>query len=168
MLVPIFGSCPTYLNPAQDASRRLILGELNRAGLEWRSLGQTDYPSSSPLTEVFVLARHCAGGVILGFSQFEAAAGVSKKGTEVEKRVRGLLRMPTPWNHLEAGILFALNKPLLVFREPAISGGIFDNGVTDLFIHTMPHEGMTRSERKAFREIVRKYATEVHGNYYHR
>jgi hypothetical protein len=38
MLIPIFGSCPTRLNKSQDEARRIILGELGHAGLEWRSL----------------------------------------------------------------------------------------------------------------------------------
>ncbi len=51
MLIPLFGSCPTFLNREQDAARRLILGEINQLGLEWRSLGRTDFPTRTPLKE---------------------------------------------------------------------------------------------------------------------
>jgi hypothetical protein len=138
MLIPIFGSSPTLLSAEQDQARRLILGELNEVGLEWRSIGQTDYPSSFPLREILTLARHCAGGVVLGFTQFESGRGVSKKGTPEQRRIDKSVKFPTPWNQLESGILFALSKPLLVFREEGIEGGIFDNGVSDLFIQQMP------------------------------
>jgi len=47
------------------------------------------------------------------------------------------LLFPTAWNNLEAGILFAMSKPLLVFRADAIEGGIFDNGVSDVFVQQM-------------------------------
>src|SRR5271156_6758870 len=107
MLIPVFGSCPTYVNDAQGLVQRLIYAELNRQGFEVRTVGKTDYPTKAPLLEVAVLARHCSGGVILGFSQFETVGGVAKKGTPVEKKEAGLLRFPTPWNHLEAGILFS-------------------------------------------------------------
>jgi hypothetical protein len=166
MLIPVFGSCPTDLNENQDAARRVILGELGRAGLEVRTVGKTDYPTSFPLREVVVLAKHCAGGLILGFSQFESKTGVWKRGTPSEREVGETTRFSTPWNQIEGGILFALGVPLLVFREQGISGGIFDNGVTDVFIHEMPIGKLSASKRKGLREIVRKWAAEVHTQYY--
>lgn len=167
MLIPVFGSCPTYLSPEQDAARRLILGEINDAGLEWRSLGRTDFPTRTPLNEVLRLAKHCAGGVILGFSQFETKTGVRKRGTPEEARVKGLIGVPTPWNHLEAGILFALRVPLLVFREAHVAGGVFDIGNTDLFVHPMPVGKLAaRGTRKSLQEVVRKWANDVHNHYY--
>jgi hypothetical protein len=166
MLIPVFGSSPTLLNAEQDSARRLVLGELNAVGLEWRSIGQTDYPSSFPLREVLTLAKHCAGGVVLGFSQFETNRGISKKGTVEQKQIQQEVFFPTPWNHLEAGILFALTKPLLVFRDDGIEGGIFDNGVSDLFIQQMPDGTLRGKKRKAFREVLQKFAAQVHAHYY--
>src|SRR5258708_4385459 len=125
MKIPIFLSSPTKLNKQQEASRGRIVAELTRLQLEPRALGRSDYPSEFPLREVFVIAKHCSGGIILGFQQFIATAGVWKKGTKEQKRVvRGKpVHFPTPWNHLEAGILFGLQLPLLIFREEAVSGG---------------------------------------------
>jgi len=73
---------------------------------------------------------------------------------------------PTPWNQLEAGILFALDVPLLVFRDHNVSGGIFDNGVTDLFIHSIPKAELTKENQKAFREVIRRWSTKVQDHYY--
>src|SRR2546429_6450159 len=42
-------------------------------------------------------------------------------------------------------------SPLLVFRERYISGGIFDNGVSDLFIHEMPPGKINNGDRKSTR-----------------
>jgi hypothetical protein len=36
------------------------------------------------------------------------------------------VKQATPWNQLEAGVLYALGLPLLVFREAGIEGGVFD------------------------------------------
>jgi hypothetical protein len=166
MLIPIFGSSPTHLNKNQDESKRLILGELGHAGLEWRSLGQTDYPTAFPLLEVLQLARFCCGGVILGFSQFTTAHGVWKKGTPYEKAQNSTMAFATPWNQLEAGVLFALDLPLLVFRERYISGGIFDNGVSELFIHEIPSGKISRDHRKGLTEVIRKFGAKAHARYY--
>lgn len=166
MLIPIFGSCPSHLNGEQDEVKRMLLGELGRVGLEWRSIGQTDYPTKFPLLEVFALAKHCSGGLILGFSQFETNQGIWKKDTPYEKKQKGRLAIPTPWNQLEAGILFSLRTPLLVFRDPDVAGGIFDVGVTDLFIHEMPKRKLSTKERKALREVFQRWSAEVITNYH--
>jgi hypothetical protein len=166
VLIPIFGSCPTRLSEAQDTVFRMILGQLGRVGLEWRSIGRTDYPHKNPLHEVSVLARHCSGGLILGFSQFETSSGLWKRGTANESKQKGVVHFPTPWNQIEAGILFALQRPLLVFRDSDIAGGVFDNGVTDLFIHDMPNKQMSAPQRRALKEVFASWASEVRQRYY--
>ena len=122
MKIPVFVSCPTDLSPAQEASRKVILRELANLDLEPRAIGRSDYPTELPLREVLILARHCAGGVVLGFVQFESKSGVLKPGTEKERQASDRMAFPTPWNQLEAGILFGLQLPLLVFREEPVAG----------------------------------------------
>ncbi len=166
MFIPVFGSCPTHLNERQEKVRRVLYGELGRAGLEWRSLGRTDYPHEFPLREILTLAEHCAGGLILGFSQFIADKGTWKKGTPYVKAQRVAIPFPTPWNQLEAGILFSLGAPLLVFREKNVVGGIFDNGVTDLFVQDMPAPNASKRDRAHLAEVFRKWSAKVHEKYY--
>ena len=168
MKIPVFVSGPTKLNRHQDASRDRIIAELTRLQLEPRALGRSDYPSEFPLREVYVIAKHCSGGIILGFSQFVATAGVWKKGTKEQRRVeRGKpAHFPSPWNHLEAGILFGLQLPLLIFHEEAVGGGVFDQGVTDVFIHAMPDGNMSKANLEAFREVLLKWSSKVREHYY--
>lgn len=168
MRIPVFVSSPTKLNKSQEDSRNRIVAELARLQLEPRALGRSDYPSEFPLREVFVISKHCSGGVILGFEQFVATAGVWKRGTKEEKRLtRGkTAHFPTPWNHLEAGILFGLQLPLLIFREEAVRGGVFDEGVTDVFIHTVPSGTMSKANLEAFREVLLKWSSRVREHYY--
>src|SRR5438128_10520472 len=101
MRIPVFVSSPTKLNTQQESARERIIRELARLQLEPRALGRSDYPSEFPLREVFVIVKHCSGGIILGFQQFIATAGVWQKGTKEYKRVsRGRpVHFPTPWNH---------------------------------------------------------------------
>ena len=166
MKIPIFVSAPTILSNGQEASRRLILRELEYNDLEWRALGRSDYPTELPLREVLTIARHCAGGVILGFGQFRTDTGVWKPDTPGEKAISTPIEFPTPWNQLEAGILFALGLPLLVFKENNISGGVFDNGVTDVFIHTMPPASINPSDKKALHAVFLKWQAAVRSYYY--
>jgi len=168
MKIPVFVSCPTKLNNRQNKSRERILRELARLQLDPRALGRSDYPSEFPLREVCVIAKHCSGGIILGFQQFVATGGIWKKGTKEQTAVkRGKPEVfPSPWNHLEAGILFGLQLPLLIFREDPIRGGVFDEGVTDVFIHSMPPGDITGGNLEAFREVLLKWASKVRGHYY--
>ena len=74
--------------------------------------------------------------------------------------------LPTPWNHLEAGILFSLRLPVLVFREEGVSGGIFDNGVTDVFIHKMPSVEDFEKKVGSVRQVLMKWQAKVRSHYY--
>ncbi|HUZ39229.1 MAG TPA: hypothetical protein VMV17_23145 [Streptosporangiaceae bacterium] len=162
MDIPVFVSCPTSLSPDQDKARTVVLRQLRRYRLSPRSLGRSDYPTELPLREVLVIAKHCAGGIILGFEQFRSLDGINKPGTPEEERQRSAAPFPTPWNHLEAGILFGLGLPLLIFRESGISGGIFDIGVTDVFIHPMPADG----SNDGLNDVFLKWQANVRAQYY--
>lgn len=166
MKIPVFVSCPTILNNKQEAIRSLIFEELESLNLEPRSLGRTDYPRDFPLREVFVLGRHCSGGVIMGFSQFETSSGIIKKGTNEEKLINNAILFPSSWNQLEAGLLFALGLPLLIFREDGIEGGIFDPGVTDVFIHYMPDIPISKVKGEELREVFLSWHSLVRSHYY--
>lgn len=173
MKIPVFVSCPTSLNDAQEASRKLILRELERYGLEPRALGRSDYPTELPLREVYVIAKKCSGGVILGFEQFQAPQGISKRGSDEEKVITAPVSFPTAWNHLEAGIIYSLGLPTLVFKEEGISGGVFDSGVTDVFVHRMPdatlfaHKGPdATAKKKALSGVFLKWQGDVRRHYY--
>ncbi len=166
MDIPVFVSCPTSLNDDQAASRAIILRQLKRFNLEPRALGRSDYPTELPLREVLLVARHCSGGVILGFEQYRSLKGVRKPGTPEEHAHGEHMRFPTAWNHLEAGILFGLRLPILIFREDGIGGGVFDPGVTDVFIHEMPSPADPRVRRSALGDVFLKWQAEVRRHYY--
>ncbi len=168
MRIPVFVSCPTTLNPAQESARSSLVEFLNSFNLEPRALGRSDYPAELPLREVLVIARHCAGGLILGFEQFRTSSGMWKRGTKSPQTVnpKKPVCMPSPWNHLEAGILFGLGLPILIFREEGISGGVFDNGVTDVFVHKMPLAENKATDAESLKEVFLKWHSRVLARYF--
>lgn len=168
MKIPVFVSSPTKLNPRQEEIRAAIFETLDRYGLEPRALGQSDYTTRLPLREVLTIARHCAGALILGFEQQYAPSVVIRRGlgkTEGGGSTEDV-SFPTPWNHLEAGILFSLGLPQLVFRDTNIAGGIFDNGVSDVFIHPMPLPDATNRFEKPVDDVFLKWQADVRHHYY--
>lgn len=168
MKIPVFVSCPTSLSPSQEAARQALIHLLDEFNLEPRALGRSDYPAEFPLREVLIITRHCAGGLILGFEQFRATDGTWRRGTKGEKRLapKDFAAFPTPWNHLEAGILFGLGLPILIFRENGISGGVFDEGVTDVFIHRMPAPKPGENDLQSLKEVFLKWYARVSAHYY--
>ena len=167
MKIPVFVSSPSNLNDDQQKSQDLISSELEILQFEPRSLGKTDYPTDFPLREVLSIAKHCSGGIILGFSQFETDSGIWKKGIKGKEKTQSeLLQFPTPWNQLEAGILFGLQIPIVIFRESYIRGGIFDPEVTDVFIHKMPIPPLDKHDIESLRQVFLKWSARVRRHYY--
>ena len=168
MKIPVFVSSPTILNPDQERSRKIIMNMLEDLQMEPRALGRSDYPKDVPLREVYVIAKHCHGGIILGYEQFQATAGKWKRGSKEEKVIKksNPVSFPTPWNQLEAGILFGLKLPLLIFRESDIFGGVFDVGTTEVFVHPTPPPRPTKAKLEELKQVFLKWQAEVNRVYY--
>lgn len=166
--IPVFVSCPSTLSPEQDLKRKIIIDILDDLQLEPRALGRGDYPKDYPLKEVYIIAKHCSGGVILGFEQMYVETGQRKRNTPKPTIITPdkALSLPTPWNHLEAGILFGLKLPLLIFREEGIEGGVFDYGITDAFIHTMPPSDADKDKLGELRQVFLKWFAQVSVKYH--
>ena len=131
----IFVSKPNSLNASQSKFSNDLEEIIKTRGLQISSLGSKQYSNKAPLLGVHELMNDCEGAVIMGFKQIEVQQCIEKEGTDKESNNRKGFFLPTPWNHLEAGIAFALDLPLLIIREKGVEGGIFDVGVTDKFIH---------------------------------
>ena len=168
MKIPVFVSSPTSLSPEQEKSRNVIMSMLDDLQLEPRALGRSDYPKDVPLREVYVIAKHCHGGIILGYEQFQATAGIWKRGTKEEKTIKKSVPVcfPTPWNQLEAGILFGLKLPLLIFREAEVFGGVFDVGTTEVFVHKTPPPKPNKQKLDELKQVFLKWQAEVNRVYY--
>lgn len=130
----IFLSRPTAATTQQEAFSRELNALLEGEGVVAHTLGITEYPSKAPLGEVLDLLRRCDGALVLGLAQVNVETGVSKQGTTREARIDGS-RFGTPWNQIEAGMAFALGLPLLLIRESGVTGGVFDAGSSDRFVH---------------------------------
>ena len=168
MRIPVFvsGPSPDNLNPGQEQSAAIIHKLVSRYKLEWRALGRSDYPNDLPLKEVLKMVRHCSGGIILGFEQFRAAKGEFKAGSPKAQVVNSAVSFPTSWNQLEAGILFSINLPMMIFREPGISGGIFDVGTSEVFIHQMPTSATSSQALDDLDSVFQNWVARVRRHYY--
>jgi hypothetical protein len=83
--IPVFVSAPTDLNKEQQLSFDRIGWLLEKENFDARALGRSDYPTDYPLKEVVMIARRCAGGVILGYSQSIAPVLDIKPGIQLKE-----------------------------------------------------------------------------------
>jgi hypothetical protein len=168
MRIPVFVSAPSpeNLSPDQVKSANIIQKLVSRYKLEWRALGRSDYPNDLPLKEVLRMVRHCSGGIILGFEQFRADKGEFKSGSPKARVATSPVRFPTPWNQLEAGILFSNQLPLMIFREAGISGGVFDVGSTEVFIHQIPTSSTSKQALDDLDTVFQNWVARVRTHYY--
>ena len=130
----IFISKPNALNPNQIEFWECLKRMLGERNLRLRTLGETDYPNRAPTEAVRRVMSECQGCIILGFRPLHIFECVVKEGTEKEAKLSDFY-LPTAWNHIEAGMAFMLDMPILIVHENGVSSGVFDLGSTDRFIH---------------------------------
>ena len=98
------------------------------------NLGATDFSNSAPLRAILRIMDECDGAIVLGFRQIEVEQGTAKPGTPSASRLEKCY-FATPWNQIEASLAYARGLPVMLIREKGISGGVFDYGVTEYFVH---------------------------------
>jgi hypothetical protein len=134
MLYDIFVSKPTTQTSRQSEFTSKLEEILEARDFNIRSLGTSDFSNVAPLLKIQKIMDDCEGALILGLKQLNINKGILKQNTKSERKIINN-DLPTPWNHIEAGIAFALKIPLLIIKEEGIEGGIFDMGSSDRFIH---------------------------------
>lgn len=131
-MLNIFVSRPTVVGSSFERGLEGFLEILDKMELAPRTLGGTDQPTTSPLDEVIRLLDACAGAVILGYPQLRVDKGVLKGAPLSEPLV-----LPTEWNHIEAGLAYARDLPLLLVGHSGVQRGIFDRGAIPGFLHVV-------------------------------
>ena len=156
----IFVSKPNTLTEGQQELWQQLEGRLKERSLRPRTLGTTDYSNAAPIGAVKNVTDRCHGVLILGLRQIRVTEGIAKEDTNEKQVLRNHL-LPTPWNHIEAGMGFAWGLPPLIIKEQGVSGGVFDLGISGSFVHEvmLPSEEWLRSE--AFLQPLNEWVEEV-------
>lgn len=163
--LPVFVSRPTRRTAEQQSCYEFLLDRLEEIDIEGKTIEASDYPFEHPLKEVRALAERCAGGVVLGFAHVRLAPVREKpaprRGSEAPP-----LWSPTPWNNLEAGILYGLRLPLLIFKDEGVEGGIFDRQATGEHVHLMPDDDARTNRLEQLRAVFLHWRSRVEDRYF--
>ena len=156
----VFVSKPSTITEHQQEFWQQLKIRFEERSLRPRTLGATDYYNVAPIGAVKNVMDQCQGAVILGFAQTRVIEGIIKEGTEKQEALTEIV-LPNLWNHIEAGMAFALELPVLIVKEARVGGGVFDLGTSDRFIHevTLPGEKWLQSE--AFLQPLNQWVEDV-------
>jgi hypothetical protein len=112
----VFLSLPSHRTASQEAICDRVATLLEKEGLETYRLAREEYPPSDALGEIRRRLLGCAGVVVLGLRANESSKEASSSGA-------------TPWTHVEAGMAYGCDIPLLMIRETGVESGAFENSV---------------------------------------
>ncbi len=98
---------------------------------------------------MIALLGSCTGAVILGYPQITVASGNVR-----DPQLSSQILLPTEWNHIEAGLAYALNLPLLLIHHSGVGRGVFDPGATNSFRYELDPSVVTCFVKSPWQAVV--------------
>jgi hypothetical protein len=132
----VYFSLPNERTDHEDMILDKVKRTLEDEGLVPEIHPPSEYPTSGQISEVRRRLSSCCGAVIFGFDDSKSSVDLRMQHGDSEAPHE--LRQPTPWNHLEAGLAFALDLPLLVLLGAHGKRGIFDEAISENAISYLP------------------------------
>ncbi len=126
--LPIFVSVGATATAGQEEFVRAVEERLRSEGLVPYTVGRNMFTSDAPLKAVIELLDKASGVVVIALERSFFPSGVEKRGGSREIKLENV-KLPTPWNHIEAAMAYARGQPLLVIVEDGLKNeGLLDNG----------------------------------------
>jgi len=124
----IFVSVGGTATDAQEAFVRAVEDRLRSEGLVPHTVGRNTFSADAPLKAITELLDKCSGTVVIALERTYFAAGIEKRGGAKETALADI-KLPTPWNQIEAAMAYSRNHPLLVIVESGLkSEGLLERG----------------------------------------
>ena len=124
----VFVSVGATATPDQEAFVRAVEDRLRSEGLVPHTVGRNTFSSDAPLKTVTELIDRCSGTVVIALERSYFPRGVEKRGGSQEASLSEI-RLPTPWNQIEAAMSYARGLPLMVIVEGGLkSEGLLEQG----------------------------------------
>lgn len=124
----VFMSVGTPANERQEAFIRAVEDRLRSEGLVPHTVGRNTFSSDAPLKAVTELMDKCSGAVVIALERTFFPKGLQKRGGPEESAIANV-KLPTPWNQVEAAMAYARGHPLLIIVENGLkSEGLLERG----------------------------------------
>lgn len=126
--LPVFVSVGTTANTEQEEFVRAVEERLRSEGLIPYTVGRNTFTSDVPLKAVTELLDKASGTVVIALERSFFQNGVERRGGPRQVNLESV-KLPTPWNHIEAAMAYARGQPLLVIVKSELkSEGLLENG----------------------------------------
>jgi hypothetical protein len=124
----VFVSVGGTATEQQETFIRAVEDRLRSEGLVPHTVGRNTFSSDAPLKTVTELLDKCSGTVVIALERTYFASGIEKRGGPKES-VLSEIRLPTPWNQIEAAMAYSRGHPLMVVVESGLkSEGLLERG----------------------------------------
>lgn len=124
----VFVSVGGTATEKQEAFVRAVEDRLRSEGLVPHTVGRNTFSADAPLKAVTELLDRCSGTVVIALERTYFATGIEKRGGPKESALIEV-KLPTPWNHIEAAMSYARGLPLMVIVEAGLkSEGLLERG----------------------------------------
>lgn len=124
----VFVSVGGTANERQESFVRAVEERLRSEGLAPHTVGRNTFSSDAPLKAVTELLERCSGTVVIALERSYFPAGVDKRGGPSESPLAEV-KLPTPWNQIEAAMAYSKGHPLMVIVEAGLkSEGLLERG----------------------------------------
>lgn len=124
----VFVSVGGTATDAQEAFVRAVEDRLRSEGLVPHTVGRNTFSADAPLKTITELLDKCSGTVVIALERMYFASGIEKRGGSKEASLSEV-KLPTPWNQIEAAMAYSRNHPLMVIVESGLkSEGLLERG----------------------------------------
>lgn len=112
----------------QESFVRAVEDRLRSEGLIPHTVGRNTFSADAPLNTIMELMDKCSGTVVIALERMYFPAGIEKRGSPEEVPLTEI-KLPTPWNQIEAAIAHSRGHPLMVIVERGIKNeGLLERG----------------------------------------
>lgn len=126
--INVFVSVGGSATEQQEAFVRAVEDRLRSEGLIPHTVGRNTFGANAPLMIVTELLNKCSGTVVIALERSYFSSGVEKRGGPKEVALSEV-KLPTPWNQIEAAMAYTRGHPLLVIVESGLrSEGLLERG----------------------------------------
>lgn len=112
----VFLSVPSAGDQGAFGVVEVVAQTIEECGVDVHRVHVEDYDAASPTQDILRRITACDGVVVIEVPQLHVSNGTWRPGLPGARALTEVW-LPTPWNHIEAGMALGMHRPLLVIRQ---------------------------------------------------
>lgn len=155
----VFVSVGSTCTEQQEAFVRAVEDRLRSEGLVPHTVGRNTFSADAPLKAITELMDSCSGAMVIALERCYFSSGVEKRGGPNELPLHDV-KVPTPWNQIEAAMAYARGLPLMVVVEESLKcEGLLEPGY-DWYVQKVKPEAAALN-RNEFNGILASWKKKI-------